>query len=185
MAGLCNNAGVASFGRFHETDAEQVAQIVALNVAALSGLTAALLPDMVASGEGAVLNVGSVLAYGPVPHNAAYAATKAFALSLGQAVHAELAGTGVSCTTVSPGPVRTEIYEESGDAEIEDLGPGVLWQDPDEVAAAAVDAMEEGRRSVIPGVLNKLFAVGERHLPRALTLGVSVAVAGLNAQRTR
>ena len=117
VAGLCNNAGIASFGRFHETESERVSQIVALNVAALSGLTADLLPDMVVSGEGAVLNVGSVLAYGPVPHNAAYAATKAFALSLSEAVHAELAGTGVSCTAVSPGPVRTEIYGESGERE--------------------------------------------------------------------
>ncbi len=183
VAGLCNNAGIASFGRFHETEAERVGQIVALNVAALSGLTADLLPDMVASGEGAVLNVGSVLAYGPVPHNAAYAATKAFALSLSEAVHAELAGTGVSCTAVSPGPVRTEIYGESGDAGIEGLGPAGLWQEPEQVAVAAVDAMEDGRRSIIPGFLNKLFAVSERHLPRTLTLGVSVAVAGLRIPR--
>src|SRR5919205_556197 len=96
---------------------------------------------MVERGEGAVLNVASILGHGPQPHNAAYAATKAFILTLSEAVHAELSGTGVSVTAISPGPVRTGIYEQSDAEEVEGLGGPLFWQDPDEVARAGVEAM--------------------------------------------
>lgn len=186
VAGLCNNAGVGSFGRFHETDPDALERLVALNVAALSDLTAAVVAGMVERGEGAVLNVASILGHGPQPFNAAYAASKAFAIALSEAVHAELAGTGVSCTVLSPGPVRTDIFATSSAGALEDLGPSALWQEPEDVARAAVDAMEAGVRSLTPGVTNQLAAAGGRFLPRTLSLPVqNVVTAALPGLRRR
>ena len=176
LAGLCNNAGVGSFGPYLETDPEHLSELVELNVGGLNDVLAAVLPGLVERGEGAVLNVASILGHGPQPHNAVYAATKAFALTLSEAVHVELAGTGVSVTALSPGPVRTGIYAKSDAEGVEDLGPAVLWQEPDEVARAGVDAMEAGARTSVPGLTNALAAAGGRYLPRTLTLPVQFAV---------
>ena len=172
LAGLCNNAGLGSVGPYLDTEPDRLSALVEVNAVALNDLTRALLPGMVERGEGAVLNVASILGHGPQPYNAAYAATKAFAIALSEAVHAELAGTGVSVTGLSPGPVRTDIYAKSGAEDLGDLGPGVLWQDPEEVARAGVDAMERGARTDVPGLLNALAAAGARYLPRTISMPV-------------
>jgi short-subunit dehydrogenase len=172
LAGLCNNAGLGSFGTYLETEPEHLAAVVELNAAALNDLMAAVLPGMVERGEGALLNVASILGHGPQPYNAAYGATKAFAIALSEAVHAELAGTGVSVTALSPGPVRTDIYADSNAEDVRDLGPGFLWQEPDEVARAGVDAMERGARTDVPGLVNVLAAAGARFLPRTISMPV-------------
>ena len=173
VVGLCNNAGLGAFGPVLEHDADDEEQLVRVNVLALHDLTTALLPEMVDRGEGAVLNVGSILAFAPMPHNATYAATKAFVSSFSEALHTELQGTGVSCTVVSPGPTRTGIFAASGVPEVTDAGPGLLWQDPAHVAREAVDAMQAGRRTVVPGLTNKLAVLGYRLTPRTPFLPIA------------
>jgi len=170
VAGLCNNAGLGSFGRYLDTDPAHLVTMIELNTAAVSHLTAAVLPGMVERGAGAVLNVASILGHGPQPHNAAYAATKAFTITLSEAIHTELAGTGVSVTVLSPGPVRTDIYADSNAEAVRDAGPGFLWQEPADVARAGVDAMERGARTDVPGLANALAAAGARFLPRTLSM---------------
>jgi short-subunit dehydrogenase len=170
VAGLCNNAGLGSFGRYLDTDPAHLATMIELNTAAVSDLTAAVLPGMVEHGAGAVLNVASILGHGPQPHHAAYAATKAFSIALSEAIHTELAGTGVSVTVLSPGPVRTDIYADSNAEAVRDLGPALLWQEPAEVARAGVDAMERGARTDVPGLVNALAAAGARFVPRTLSM---------------
>src|SRR3712207_2873597 len=170
VAGLVNNAGVGGFGALLEQDAAHLNGLVQLNVNAVHELTVALLPGMVDRGEGAVLTVASILGHGPIPHNASYSASKAFSITLAEAVHAELAGTGVSYTALSPGPVRTDIFDTSNASDYDDLGPALLWHDPVDIAQAAVDAMESGDRTAIPGVANQAFAAGQRYLPRSVLL---------------
>jgi hypothetical protein len=170
VVGLCNNAGVGSLGAFVELDPEHEQEIVRLNVLALHALTSAFLPPMVARGEGAVLELASVLAFAPSPRTATYAATKAFVLSFSEALHAELQGTGVSCTALCPGPTRTRIFARSGEPRATSAGPDALWQEPEEVARAAVRGMVQGRRTVVPGATNKLAAAGARLAPRTLLL---------------
>ena len=80
--------------------------MVALNVTAVHELTLAFVPAMVQRSAGAILNVASLAAFQPLPDMATYAATKAFVQSFSEALHAELAGTGVSCTTLCPVPAR-------------------------------------------------------------------------------
>ena len=176
LAGLCNNAGLGSFGPYLDTEPGHLSALVELNVAALNDLTAAILPGLVERGEGAVLNVASILGHGPQPYNAAYAATKAFSIALSEAVHVELAGTGVSVTALSPGPVRTDIYAASNAEDVRDVGPAILWQEPDEVARAGVDAMERGARADVPGLINTVAAAGARYMPRTVSLPVQRAI---------
>ena len=176
LAGLSNNAGIGSYGAYLDADPEHVAGMIADNAVALNALTAAVLPGMVRRGAGGVLNVASILGHGPQPLNAAYAATKAFAIALSEAVHAELAGTGVSVSVLSPGPVRTDIYGPSSAETLEDIGPSFIWQEPEAVARAGVELMERGGRTAVPGLFNALAATGSRFLPRTVSLPVQRAV---------
>ncbi|HEX8101507.1 MAG TPA: SDR family oxidoreductase [Solirubrobacteraceae bacterium] len=180
VAGLCNNAGVGRFGAFADEEPAQLASLVALNVDAVHELTHAFLPGMVSRGEGAILNVASILGHGPVPNNASYSASKAFVVTLSEAVHTELMGTGVSCTAFSPGPVRTDAIDASGVRDVVPVAPDVLFADTAATARAGVDAMEAGRRTAIPGVLNQLMAAGGRFLPRSVTLPLAFAASKLS-----
>jgi short-subunit dehydrogenase len=171
---------VGRFGAFHEEEPDRLNALVALNVNALHEITLAVLPRMVERGEGAILNVASILGHGPIPNNASYSASKAFVITLSEAVHTELAGTGVSCTAFSPGPVRTDAIADSGVDMVMGSPPGVLWNDVEAIARAGVDAMVQGRRTAIPGLANQLFAAGSRHLPRSIVLPLSVIAARLN-----
>ena len=179
IVGLCNNAGVGAFGHVLEHALEEEDAMFRLNTLALFDLTNHLVRDMAERGEGAVLNTASILAFAPQPQNATYGATKAFIVSFSEALHTELAGTGVSCTTVNPGPTKTEIFDRSGAEGAAGFGPDLFWQDADDVAVEAVDAMVAGRRTVTPGVTNKLLALGYRFTPRtALLPGLRVAQSG-------
>jgi len=170
VVGLCNNAGFGSFGRFQNLPLETETEQVRLNVDALHELTGAFLPDMVLRKQGAILNTGSIAGFQPLPANATYAATKAFVNSFSEAVHTDLAGTGVSCTALCPGPVRTEFGEVAGLGAANGAGPDFLWGSPDDVARAGIEAMIKGRRSVIPGLSNRAAALGGRLTPRTLLL---------------
>ena len=170
VVGVCNNAGFGSFGRFQDLPLEKETEQVRLNVDALHELTGAFVPDMVLRGAGAMLNVGSVAGFQPIPANATYAATKAFVNSFSEAVHSDLAGTGVSCTALCPGPVKTEFGDVAGFGDVNGAGPDFLWASAEDVAREGVEAMVKGKRSVIPGIANRAVALGGRYTPRTVLL---------------
>jgi len=178
VTGAINNAGYGSFGRFWELPLDREVAMVRLNCDALTEITGACLADMVRRGEGAVLNLSSVAASQPFPLNATYSATKAFVSSFTEAVSAELAGTGVSCTALCPGPVATEFGEEAGAGEAESNLPGFLVQQPDEVARAGIEAMVKGKRTVFSGIGPRIAGFSGRFTPRSALLPVVNRVAG-------
>ena len=106
---LINNAGVGDIGDFATSDPERDDQMLLVNMVALTRLTKKLLPQMIERKRGAVLNVGSSAGFLPIPEFAVYAATKAYVTSFSEALRAELRGSGVSVTTLCPGPVHTEF----------------------------------------------------------------------------
>jgi len=129
-------------------------------------------PGMVARHGGAVLNTASTAAFQPLPGQAGYGASKAFVLSYGRALRAELRGTGVTVTTLCPGPVETGFAEAAGmtDAEAAESLPRIMWVPASDVARAAVEGLAAGRGVVIPGTANRA-AAGLAHLaPKALLL---------------
>jgi short-subunit dehydrogenase len=143
-----------------------------VNCVALLDLQARYLPGMVERGRGAVINMASTASFQPIPGTATYAATKAFVLSLSEAAHEELRGTGVTLTAVCPGPVRTEFMEVAGLEQAEQQLPGVFWASAESIAEAAVGAAEKGKRTVVPGLLNRAGAVTGHYTPRALVLPI-------------
>jgi short-subunit dehydrogenase len=170
---LVNNAGFGQSGDFVAADRERQVSMVALNCEAVVDLTGRYLPAMVERGAGAVINIASTAAFQPLPGSATYAATKAFVLNFSEAVHSELAGTGVGVTAVCPGPVRTEFAAEAGLGAAEERTPGLIWMTAEDVAEAAIEAAEGGRRAVVPGLLNRAGSLLGRHSPRTVALPLS------------
>ena len=167
---LVNNAGFGTYGDFAHLGRERQVEMVRVNVEAVVDLEARFVPGMVERGRGAVINVASTAAFQPLPGSATYAATKAFVLSHGDALHAELAEHGVAVTSVCPGPVRTEFTEVAGMRVAEESTPGAVWMSADAVAEQALEAAEGGRRVVVPGMLNQAGALVGQHAPRMVAL---------------
>src|SRR6266852_4158446 len=111
---LVNNAGMAAAGGFVDQSADDVARIVSLNAMAVMRLAHAVAPRFVKAGEGAIVNIGSVVGLAPEFGSTVYGATKAFVLFLSQGLQLELAPKGVSVQAVLPAATRTEIWERSG-----------------------------------------------------------------------
>jgi short-subunit dehydrogenase len=168
---LVNNAGFSTVGDVHKNPDRQLG-MVRLNVEALVSLTCAFLPGMTERGEGAVINVASVAAFQPIPAQAAYAASKAFVLSFTEAIASELKGTGVTATALCPGPVATEFVEAAGfKRSKEEMGPSLMWSSAHDVAKAAIEGAEKGKRVVVPGIGNRATATFGQHAPRMFVLG--------------
>jgi short-subunit dehydrogenase len=158
---LVNNAGYGSGGPFHELDGDGEVQMVKTNCEAVIAFCAEYVPQMVERGRGAILNVGSTAGYQPLPRQATYSATKAFVNSFSDALYADLGGTGVTVTSLRPGPVATEFGEAGGMEEEFSSLPGFLVDSSEEVAKAAVEGMEKGRRAVGPGIIGHLAPAGQ------------------------
>lgn len=169
---LVNNAGMANLGAVAGSDPAAELKLVEVDVAAVVDLCTRFVPGMVERRSGAVLNVASVGAFGPVPGQASYGAAKAFVLSYTQAMREELRGTGVSAATVCPGPVRTEFGASAGipDEEAEKMLPKFLWQQPDAVARTALDGLAAGKAVIVPGAPNRAAAAIYHLTPRRLLL---------------
>jgi short-subunit dehydrogenase len=167
---LVNNAGFSTTGAVATSDPDAEVKLVRLDVEAVVDLCSRVVPGLVERGQGAVLNVASVGAFQPLPGQASYAAAKAFVLSYTDSLHAELKGTGVTATSLCPGPVKTGFGEAAGfsDAEAEGALPAFMWETAEDVAKAAVDGMAKGRRVVIPGAANVVGAYAGRIAPKSL-----------------
>jgi len=178
---LVNNAGFGSLGRFAERPVEEVLAMIQVNVVAVTALTRLFLPRMVARRRGRVLNVSSTAAFQPGPLMAVYYATKAYVQSFTEAVAAEVEGTGVTVTSLAPGPTRSGFQDTAG---IGSTPLVTLRRMPDaaSVARAGYEGLLRGRRTVIPGLANRLSAQAHRFLPRRL---LTALVRRLQESRTR
>ena len=170
---LINNAGFGDVGSFVWQDADRIDAMVGLNVAALTALTRAMLPGMLSRKRGRVMLVSSTAGFQPGPNMAVYCATKAYVLSLGEAIAHELRGTGVTVTTLCPGATH------SGFAEAARVDALPLFQSSlvprmssADVAREGYRAMMRGKRVFITGAVNKLVAYSGRTFPRAIVFPV-------------
>ncbi|MGP6459703.1 SDR family NAD(P)-dependent oxidoreductase [Pseudomonas parakoreensis] len=111
---LVNNAGAALSGNFIDQSTDSVAQLVALNTTALVRLASAIAPRLAKAGDGAIINIGSVVGLAPEFGMTVYGATKAFVLFLSQGLSLELSPQGVYVQAVLPAATRTEIWDRSG-----------------------------------------------------------------------
>jgi uncharacterized protein len=171
---VINNAGLGDVGPFATSDSSRNQQMMAVNMVALTNLTRALLPKMVARRRGAILNVGSTAGFLPIAGFAVYAASKAYVNSFSDALRTELRGTGVSVTALCPGPVHTEFQEIAKRAGREaEHGPEFIHVSPEVVVGEALAAVEADRALIIPGWLMKIGMTLVRLTPLSILRRVS------------
>jgi short-subunit dehydrogenase len=172
---LINNAGFGIRDSFEASDTNQILEMIQLNMAALTHLTKLYLPHMLQQKSGKILNVASTAAFQPGPWMAVYYATKAYVLSLSEALSNELSKTGVTVTTLCPGPTPTGFQQRAGAQNIQLMKSKVVSVlDAAAVAKQGYEGMMRGKKVIIPGFMNRLLALGARLGPRDL----STAIAG-------
>jgi uncharacterized protein len=171
---LVNNAGFGLIGRFAELDARRERQMIDLNVGALADLCRAVAPGMIEQKSGGIINVASTAAFQPGPKMAVYFATKAFVLSLTEALHEELKPHGINVTCLCPGPTRTEFGDVAGFGG-NGLFDRVAMESP-EVVKAGLRGLDRNKAVVVPGLVNKLTANSGRFAPRSVVRKIAGAI---------
>ena len=175
---LVNNAGFGYFRPFTEIDWARDAELVQLNITSLVELSRLFVDHRKdRRGRAYLMNVASIGAYQSVPNMALYSASKAFVRNFTEALHDEFRGTQLSATCISPGGTKTNFHAMAGAGNYSWLANRSMMTAED-VALLAVDAMERGKRNVIPGFMNKLSCWGVRFVPRWLASWVSRRVLG-------
>ena len=167
---LVNNAGFGLGGAFLETDWNTEAEMMQVNMVALTHLTKLFLPQIRAR-EGKLLNVASTAAFLPGPFMDVYYASKAYVLSFSEALAEELEGSGMTVTCLCPGPVRTNFQKRAHVGETR-LVHSPLLVDVREVARIGYEGMKQGKRVVIPGWKNRLGVELLRLSPRTIVTKV-------------
>lgn len=157
---LINNAGSGIIGEFVDQPLAGILSMLNLNMGGLTALTHVFARQMKARGGGRILLVGSVAAYQPAPLMAAYAATKAYVLSLGVALHEELAPHKVVVTVLSPGTTDTGFFDAAGKAPTAAMKQMMMKSRP--VADIGLAALFKGRAVAVPGLLNRVMTLSTR-----------------------
>lgn len=155
---LVNNAGAGYVGEFCEKDVAVDEQIMALNMMSLTVLTKHFAKEMKERGQGKILNVASTGAYHPGPYTAVYYGTKAYVLSLSEALHRELKPYGVTVSALCPGATKTNFAKSAGKEDTK------IAMSPVFVAQEAYKGLVKNKRVIVPGIQNRLFIKLPRHL---------------------
>ena len=168
---LINNAGFGGYGAFVKTDWLQEAQMIGVNIIAMTEMTKLFVKGMVVRKSGNIMNVSSTAAFQPGPLMSIYYASKAYALSFSEAIANELAGTGVTVTALCPGPTATGFARTAG------MGNSRLFKyakvaSAEEVARYGYRAMMRGRTVAVHGLMNKIMAFSVRLAPRKLLAAI-------------
>ena len=171
---LVNNAGFGFYGPFETEAPVHLGEMLQVNIVALTELTRLFVPSLLER-RGAVLNVASTVAFQPSPYMSAYGATKAFVLSLSEALWAEYRARGLHVAAVCPGPVETPFIDAMG-AGVRSTVVFRMALSVDDVVRACLRALDGKRPTRIVGLVNWLLAQTSRFSPRALTARVSAAM---------
>jgi short-subunit dehydrogenase len=175
---LVNNAGVGTYGLFAETDLQSELDLLQVNIVALTHLSKLFLPGMMARRRGYLMNVASTAAFQPGPLMAVYYASKAYVLSLSEALANECEGTGVRISALCPGPTETGFVAAAGMGDSKLFDRAVM--DARTVAVEGYRGLLAGKTIVIPGLRNNLLARSIGFFPRGL---VTKVVRGIQEKR--
>jgi short-subunit dehydrogenase len=172
---LVNAAGFGVFGAATATDRDEHLKLIDVNMRVLTDLTLRFLPGMLARRRGGVLNVGSITGYSPGPNMSTYFASKAYVRSFSAALAAEVAGSGVTVTCLSPGVVRTAFFDRwnVGKAPLFKIAPRTNAK---ATAEAGWRGFRAGKRLVIPRFVDRLIAGGCAVLPDGVLVRVLLAL---------
>ncbi len=175
---LINNAGFGYFRRFDEVDWARDAELVQLNMTSLVALARCFVDSRKSSNEPSnMVNIASTGAYQSVPNMALYAASKVFVRNFSEGLHDEFHGTPLSVTCICPGGTETAFHASSGGGNYSWIA-NASTKSAEYVAHATIRAMLAGKRTVVPGLFNKLSCFGVRFLSRRLASRVATQVLG-------
>lgn len=164
---LINNAGFGARGAFHELPIGDQTDMMQVNAVAVAQLCHRVVPMMIASGGGAILNLASTASFQAGPGMAIYYATKAFVLSFSEALHEELEPHNIAVTALCPGPTKTEFADQAN------LSSTTLFTkfagDPEAVVAAGLKALAKNKAIMVPGAVNKAMVQSTRLTPRSVS----------------
>ena len=164
---LINNAGVGSFGLFQNSKDGFEERLININIITLTKLTKYFLKVMIKNGGGGVLNVASTAAFIGGPKMAMYYSSKAYVLSLTEAIHDEVKSYGIRVTCLCPGPVSTSFQEKSGIKKSKKAKNYLMTAD--KVAQEGYRGFLKNKTIVIPGYRNKLLVIATKIIPRSLS----------------
>jgi short-subunit dehydrogenase len=173
---LCANAGTATFGTIAELDPAGEKAQVQLNAVAVHDLALAVLPGMLERKAGGILISGSAAGNSPIPYNATYAASKAFANTFSESLRGEVKGLGIHVTVLAPGPVRETLPDEHEQSLVERLIPDFLWISTEYTAKISLDALDRNKMRVVPGVTSKAMSAATGYAPRSIVSPIVGAV---------
>lgn len=172
---LINNAGFGHFGFFHESDWEKQAQMINLNIMALTQFTKLYLEDMIQQGGGKIMNVASTASFLPGPLMAVYFATKAYVLHFSEAINNEVKEKGITVTALCPGPTESG-FKAGAEMEESSLMKGKKLPTAKEVAAFGYRKMMQGKAVAIHGKKNYILSNSVRFAPRTLSVKIARSV---------
>jgi short-subunit dehydrogenase len=173
---LCANAGTATFGPVASLDPAGEKKQVQLNVLGVHDLVLAVLPGMVSRRSGGILISGSTAGNSPIPNNATYAASKAFANTFSESLRGEVKSQGIHVTVLAPGPVRETLPAEHEQSLVERLIPDFLWISTEYTAKISLDGLNRNKMRVVPGVTSKAMSVASGYAPRSIVSPIVGAV---------
>jgi short-subunit dehydrogenase len=162
---LINNAGFGKFGDATSMSPEQIESMLTLNVTTLTALSKLFGTRMKERGRGYILNVSSTAAFQSIPYLSAYSASKTYVQFFTNALREELKPYGVSVSCLYPGPTDTKWFDVAFENQDADLFKKQPVMPPGEVAAVAVEGLEKGRRSIVPGSFNKVVSSSAGFVP--------------------
>jgi uncharacterized protein len=167
---LVNNAGFSIPASFAATDWQRESDMIMTLVYAVCSLTHAVLPDMIAKGNGRIINVASVAGFAPgVAGHTLYPAAKSFVIKFSQSLAAEVASKGIQVTALCPGYTRTEFQTASGMDDLAAKTPRRFADEPSDVVRQAIAANREGRVIIVTGLHNRLSRLALKVIPEFIT----------------
>ena len=163
---LINNAGFNECGIFLETSLQKEIDMIRLHAVCTTEMMKMFLPEMIKNKYGRILNLGSTGSFMACPHNAVYAATKAYILSVSKGVNAELKGSGVHIIALCPGATKTEFAHKAGIEKT--LLFNVFVMTPEQIANIGFKALMRGKSLTVAGLYNKLLVLSAKILPSCI-----------------
>jgi short-subunit dehydrogenase len=150
IAMLVNNAGLGATAKLVDSDPQALDDMINLNVLALTRLTRAVAPAMVARGKGTIINIASIVAVAPELLNGVYGASKAYVLALTQSMQHELGDKGIRVQAVLPGAIGTPFWDRAG-LPVEHL-PSAIVMTPENLVDAALAGLDLGEVVTLPSL---------------------------------
>lgn len=149
---LVNNAGLGAVTKLAESNIDEIETMISLNIIALTRLSAAITPNLIARGNGAIINIASIVALAPERLNGAYSGSKAYVVNFTQSMHHELADKGIRVQAVLPGAIDTPFWDKGG-LPISNLPSQIVMQ-PETLVDAALAGFDLGEVITIPSLPN-------------------------------